>query len=99
MAFGGNFHRKADSHLVCVETDGTHATQTISCRTSSKKRKLCLFHISSVFLSTSTLFFMYLFPFEYNLSYIHKQLSVLITFQGSLVFCNLFLLKIEGQIS
>ena len=38
MAFSGNFNRKADSHLVCVETDGTHATQTISCRTSSKKR-------------------------------------------------------------
>ena len=56
MAFGGNFHRKADSHLVCVETDGTHATQTISCRTSSKKRKLCLFHIPSMVLFIPTLY-------------------------------------------
>ena len=39
MAFCGNFNRKADSHLVCVETDGTHSTQTISCRTSNKKCK------------------------------------------------------------
>jgi len=54
MAFGGNFHRKADSHLVCVETDGTHATQTISCRTSSKKLTGCSFVVFSAALKSST---------------------------------------------
>ena len=62
MAFSGNFNRKADSHLVCVETDGTHATQTISCRTSSKKREHNLVNLdfvifSGMFANTLGIFF------------------------------------------
>ncbi|XP_065069859.1 zinc finger FYVE domain-containing protein 16-like isoform X1 [Rhopilema esculentum] len=53
MAFCGNFNRKADSHLVCVETDGTHSTQTISCRTSNKKLTGCSFVVFSAALKTS----------------------------------------------
>eukprot|EP00794_Sanderia_malayensis_P007788 gene7788-8633_t len=47
LAFCGNFNRKADSHLVCIENDGTYSTQTITCRTSSKKVTGCNFAVFS----------------------------------------------------